>query len=127
MREDSSAAYLVRLPRRSDSTVFFGRQLRAKEKAPQMRRLAISADRHHRDLPSKGKHKSGDGGLLKVLVEAFLDALLRGGRNGQGRVTQRDHHRLRGVVQVGLTWPDGVDDLVVLVQLVEPGTILVVD
>lgn len=47
--------------------------------------------------------------------------------DGNRRIETRNQCVLRGVVQVGLTWPDGADDLVVLVQLVELGTILVVD
>ena len=47
--------------------------------------------------------------------------------DGNRRIETWNQCALRGVVQVGLTWPDGADDLVVLVQLVELGTILVVD
>lgn len=47
--------------------------------------------------------------------------------DGNRRIETRDQRALSGMVQVGLAWPDGADDLVVLVQLVEPGTILVVD
>ena len=35
--------------------------------------------------------------------------------DGNRRIETRDQRALRGVVQVGLAWPDGADDLVVLV------------
>ena len=42
-------------------------------------------------------------------------------------IETRNQRALRGMVQVGLARPDGTDDLVVFVQLVEPRTVLMVD
>ena len=47
--------------------------------------------------------------------------------DGDRGIETRNQRALRGMVQVGLARPDGTDDLVVFVQLVEPRTVLMVD
>ena len=48
-------------------------------------------------------------------------------RYGNGGIETRNQRALRGMIQVGLARPHGADDLIVLVQLMEPGAVLMVD
>ena len=82
---------------------------------PTYYRRLIALKRKYADKTSRNRNARSVAGLLG------------GRRDGQRRVVERDHHRLGGVVQVGLARPDRVQQLVVAVELVEPRAVDVVD